>query len=81
MLEKLKGLVPKVPDFKARFEAMKLSAEQATAHMVKLMVIFLLQTLLMPVLMPLLMVWATYALAKSVFEHPRYLRPPLAADR
>ncbi len=77
MLEKLKGLVPKVPDFKARFEAMKLAAEQATAHMVKLMVIFLLQTLLMP----LLMVWATYALAKSVFEHPRYLRPPLPADQ
>lgn len=61
-LDKLRSLLPKVPDFKARFEEMRHVVEQATDHVVKLMVIFVLQT----VVMPLLLLWGLYTTSKAV---------------
>ncbi len=69
MLEKFK--VPKIPDFKEMMRAV----EQATEHMIKLMVIFLLQTLVIP----LLLLWGLYGVVRGVFEPPRLsaLRLPM----
>lgn len=65
-LEKIKEWTSKNADVKARFDAIKQAAEQATEHIIKLMVIFLLQTLVMP----LLLLWALYGVARGVFEMP-----------
>lgn len=54
--------LPKVPDVKANFDAIKKTAEAASEHMIKLMVIFLLQTLVMP----LLLLWSFYGVTRSV---------------
>jgi hypothetical protein len=53
--------------WKERFDSLKQAAEQATEHIIKLMVIFILQTLVLPVAM----LWGLYALARSAlrFEH------------
>ena len=55
--------LPKVPDVKAKFDAIKKTAEEASEHMIKLMVIFLLQTLVMP----LLLLLSLYGVTRSVF--------------
>jgi len=52
---------------KTRFESLKQAAEQAVEHIIRLIVIFLLQTLLIP----LLLFWALYRLARGVFVWPR----------
>ena len=53
-------------DVKARFERLKQAAEQATEHIIKLIVIFLLQTLVIP----LFLMWALVALARAaVIRH------------
>ena len=57
-----------VPDFSGRFEEMKVAAEQATEHMVRLMGIFLLQTLVMP----LLLLWGLYGIARAAFQLPNW---------
>jgi len=67
VLNRMKGWMPHIPDVKGRLEKMKQAAEQKTEHMVKLMVIFLLQTLVMP----LLLLWGLYGIARGVFERPR----------
>ena len=54
-------------DVKARFESLKQTAEQATEKIIKLIVIFLLQTLLIP----LLLFWALYRVARGCFVWPR----------
>ena len=64
LLEKFKGWLPQSGDVKARFERLKQVAEQAIEHIIKLMVIFLLQTLLIP----LLLLWVLYGLARRIFE-------------
>ncbi|MES2955655.1 MAG: hypothetical protein V4711_09370 [Pseudomonadota bacterium] len=64
VLDRMKGWLSGTADVKARFEALKLAAEQATEHIIRLIVIFLLQTLVIP----LLLLWALYALARGVFE-------------
>lgn len=64
MLEKFKGWLPQSGDVKARFERLKQVAEQAIEHIIKLMVIFLLQTLLIP----LLLLWVLYGVARRTFE-------------
>lgn len=74
VLDKLKGWVPKLPDFKARFETMKQAAERATEHIVKLIVIFLLQTLVIP----LLLLWGLWGIARAVFD--RQSKPGPAAS-
>jgi hypothetical protein len=66
MLEKFKGWLPQSGDVKARFEQLKQVAERAIEHVIKLMVIFLLQTLLLP----LLLLWVLYGVARRTFEWP-----------
>lgn len=63
LLERMKEWVNKTTDFKARFEEIRLAAERVTEHIVKLIVIFLLQTLIIPVLL----LWGIYALLRGVF--------------
>ena len=70
MFDRLKEWVPKGADLKIYFENLKKSAEQATEHMVKLMVIFLLETLLIP----LLLLWGLYVLLRSAFDLRRDVR-------
>ena len=64
MLDRMKGWLADNADVRARFEELKQAAEQAIEHIVRLIVIFLLQTLVIP----LLLLWALYALARGVFE-------------
>jgi hypothetical protein len=66
LLDKLKGWVAKNADVKKNFDDLKLAAEQATEHIIKLIVVFLLQTLVIP----LLLLWAMYGLTRRVFEWP-----------
>lgn len=66
MLEKFKGWLPQSGDVKARFEQLKQVVERAIEHIIKLMVIFLLQTLLLP----LLLLWVLYGVARRTFEWP-----------
>jgi len=66
LLEKMKGWLSKNADVKVHFANLKAAAEQATEHIVKLIVIFVLQTLVIP----LLLVWVLYSLARRVFEWP-----------
>ena len=64
LLDKLKGWVAKNADVKKNFDDLKLAAEQATEHIIKLIVVFLLQTLVIP----LLLLWAMYGLTRRMFE-------------
>jgi len=64
LLEKTKGWWSQNVDVKTRFENLKQAAEQATEHIIKLIVIFLLQTLVIP----LLLLWVLYSAARGVFE-------------
>ena len=63
MIEKFKGWMSQNTDVKGSFEKLKQAAEQMTEHMIKLMVIFLLQTLVIP----LLLLWALLSIAKGTF--------------
>lgn len=60
-LDRMKGWVTPNGEIKARFEKLKQAAEQAVEHIIKLIVIFLLQTLVIP----LLLLWGLTALAKA----------------
>lgn len=63
LLERIKGwLGAQGSEWKARFEQLRQTVEQATAHIVKLMVIFVLQT----VLLPLLLLWGLVALGRAM---------------
>jgi hypothetical protein len=64
VLDRMKGWLAENADVRARFEELKQAAEQATEHIIRLIVVFLLQTLVIP----LLLLWALYALARGVFE-------------
>jgi hypothetical protein len=48
---------------KARFDALQQAAEQATEHIITLIVVFLLQT----VVIPLLLLSGLYGLARAAF--------------
>jgi hypothetical protein len=74
MLDRMKGWLAENADVKARFEDLKQAAEQATEHIIRLIVVFLLQTLVIP----LLLLWALYALARGVFERAGRWPPPAA---
>lgn len=63
LLERAKQWVSGVTDVKARFEDIKLAAERVTEQIIRLMVIFLLQTLILPVLL----LWALYAIVRGLF--------------
>ena len=64
LLEKMKGWLSKNADVKAHFLNLKAAAEQAAEHIVKLIVIFVLQTLVIP----LLLLWVLYGVARRAFE-------------
>ena len=67
LLDKIKGWWSQEVDVKTRFENLRNAAEQATVHIIKLIVIFLLQTLVIP----LLLFWALYSVARSTLAWPR----------
>lgn len=67
VLDRLTGWWSENMDVKLRYEQLKQTAEQAIEHIVRLMVIFLLQTLLFP----LLLLWLLYGLARRAFEWPQ----------
>jgi uncharacterized protein HemY len=50
-------------------ESLKQVAEQTSERIIKLMVIFLLQTLILPVVM----LWILWGLIREVFDTPRAL--------
>ena len=58
--------IPTLPDYKKLKERL----EESAAHVVKLMVVFLLQTLLLP----LVMIWSIYGVAKGAMERQRHPR-------
>jgi hypothetical protein len=63
LLERAKQWVSGVTDVKARFDDIKLAAERVTEQIIRLMVIFLLQTLILPVLL----LWGLYAIVRGLF--------------
>ncbi|CAN5444753.1 hypothetical protein BH11PSE7_BH11PSE7_13630 [soil metagenome] len=70
-LPKMPEWLPGVTVVKERYGQMRQVVERSTEHIVKLMVIFLLQTLLLP----LLIVWGLFTVARGMVEWPR-LRAP-----
>jgi ABC-type multidrug transport system fused ATPase/permease subunit len=67
LMETMKGWLAQTGDLKARFENLKQAVEQAVEHMIKIMVIFVLQTMVIP----FALLWALYGVARSAFELPR----------
>lgn len=61
-LDKARQWMSGVTDVKARFEDIKLAAERAVEQIIRLMVIFLLQTLILPVLL----LWGLYAFVRGL---------------
>lgn len=68
-LPKLPNWVPNMSEVKDQYTKMKQVVEQSTEHIVKLMVVFLLQTLLLP----LLMIWALFGIARISIERTSWL--------
>ena len=66
LLERAKQWVSGVADVKARFDDIKLAAERVTEQIIRLMVIFLLQTLILPVLL----LWALYGIVRGLVAVP-----------
>ena len=66
VLEKMKSFLSKNADIKLHFEHLKQAAEHATENIIKLIVVFMLQTLVIP----LLLLWALYGVARRAFELP-----------
>jgi hypothetical protein len=64
MLEKMKGWWSQNGDVKLRFEQLKQAAEHATENIIRLIVIFLLQTLVIP----LLLLWILYGVTRRAFQ-------------
>jgi hypothetical protein len=74
VMEKMKGWLSKNTDVKVHFQNLKAAAEQAIEHIIKIIVIFALQTLVIP----LLLLWALYGIARRAFEWPRQISHPTA---
>lgn len=66
LLDRAKQWMSGVTDVKARFDEVKLAAERVTEQIIRLMVIFLLQTLILPVLL----LWAIYAVVRGLVGGP-----------
>jgi len=64
LIDSMKDWLAKNGDVGKHVENLKRAAEQATEHIIKLIVIFVLQTLVIP----LLLLWALYAFVRQVFE-------------
>ena len=68
LLERIKGWAgAQGTAWKEGFDSLKQAAEQATEHVIRLMVIFILQTLVLP----LALLWALFALARGVLRQAR----------
>lgn len=65
-LPQIPNWVPSLSEVKGRYANIKQAVERSTEHMVKLMVVFLLQTLLLP----LLMIWTLFVIAKVSVDRP-----------
>ena len=76
LVERLKGWAsaPAGAGWKERFDNLRQVAERATQHVIRLMVVFILQTLVAP----LLLLWLLYLLARSVLRQRLQLVPVLA---
>jgi hypothetical protein len=73
LLERFKEWAARQADLKTRYENLKHAAEQATERIIKLMVIFLLQTLVFPVAL----LWILWGVVRRIFEVPLpAYRPP-----
>lgn len=66
LIDSMKDWLAKNGDVGKHVDNLKRAAEQATEHIIKLIVIFVLQTLVIP----LLLLWALYAFVRQVFERP-----------
>ncbi len=66
LLDKIKGWAAHQTDLKSRYADLKRAAEQATERIIKLMVIFLLQTLVLP----LALLWGLWGIVRRSFESP-----------
>jgi len=74
VLDKFKSWAAQQTDFKTRYANLKQAAEQATERIIKLMVIFLLQTLVFP----LVLLWFLWGAVKRLFElSPAACRSPI----
>jgi len=62
--DKVKAWISQAADIKTRLAPLKEAAEQATERMIKLIVIFVLQTLLLPIFL----LWVLWGVAKGTFE-------------
>jgi len=67
LLDRIKGWWGQDLEVKARFDALQQAAEQATEHIITLIVVFLLQT----VVIPLLLLSGLYGLVRAVFTVSR----------
>lgn len=64
LLDRIKSWISQTTDFKARFEDIRHAAERVTEQVIRLMVIFLMQTLIIPVLL----LWALYGSLRTVLD-------------
>ena len=69
MIDKFKAWASRNIDIRTHMESLKQVAEQTSERIIKLMVIFLLQTLILPVVM----LWILWGLIREVFDTPRAL--------
>ena len=74
-MPKMPNWLPSISEAKAQYVKMKEGIDQSTEHIIKLIVVFLLQTLFMP----LLMIWLLFGLAKASFEQRTDLLSPRKA--
>lgn len=66
MLDSIRNWWSKNADLKAQFDHLRQAAERSVEHVIRLMVIFLLQTLVFP----LLLLWLLYGMVRRLFEWP-----------
>ena len=66
MLDTIRNWFSQNTDLKAQFDRLRQAAEQSVEHVIRLMVIFLLQTLVFP----LLLLWLLYGMVRRLFEWP-----------
>jgi hypothetical protein len=64
MVDKITGWVSRNADIKAHLDNLKQTVEQTTERIIRLMVIFLLQTLILP----LLLLWILWGILRGSFE-------------
>jgi hypothetical protein len=66
IMDTMKGWLSQTGNLKQRFDDLKGSVEREIEHILKIIVIFLLQTLVIPTLL----LWALYGITRSAIEFP-----------